>query len=117
MLRRAAPLLLAVLTLALAACGDDETGPSGTTVDVVFGADGMTVTPTAVPGGADVTLRVAAQDGRPHGVTLDGAPTPTRVVVKPGETKQTAAGELPDGTYRVAPDGATEPVTLTVGSP
>jgi hypothetical protein len=115
MTRRPTLVIFVLAALALPACGDDDTAPAGTTVDVVFGADGMTVTPTTVPSGADVTLAVASQDGRPHGVTLDGAPTPVRVVVKPGETQRTAAGELPDGTYRVAPDGATEPVPITVG--
>lgn len=115
MRQRHSVLLLLLAALALPACGSDDDGPAGTTVDVVFGADGMTVTPTTVDSGADVTLSVSSQDGRPHGVTLDGSPTPVRVVVIPGETKSAAAGELPDGTYRVAPDGATEPVPVTVG--
>lgn len=115
MRQRHVVVLLLLAALALPACGDDDTGTAGTTVDVVFGADGMTVSPTSVDSGTDVTLGVSSQDGRPHGVTLDGAPTPVRVVVLPGETKRTAAGELPDGTYRVAPDGATEPVPLVVG--
>ncbi|PTL58846.1 hypothetical protein C7Y72_03855 [Paraconexibacter algicola] len=114
-LQRLALLVLALPALAATGCGDDEPVPAGTTVDVVFAADGLQVTPTTVPSGEDVTLRVSAQDGRPHGVTLDGAPTTVRIVVKPGETRQTPAGELPDGTYRVAPDGATEPVPVTVG--
>jgi hypothetical protein len=118
MLRHPTLLLLTFVALALTACGGDDgddAAPPATEIQVVFGAEGMAVTPTTVPSGHEVSLSVSAQDGRPHGVTLVGAPTQTRVVVKPGETRKTPAGALPDGTYRVAPDGATEPVPVTVG--
>ncbi|WP_372789781.1 hypothetical protein [Paraconexibacter sp.] len=116
-------LSLSVIALALGACGDDAPATPDADASLVFSTSGLAVAEPAsaatsgtlrFPAGTDLTITVASQDGRPHGLTLEGAPRRARVVLRPGERKPLKLGVLAAGTYRLAPDGAGDPVPLVI---
>jgi len=101
-------------------CGDDEqptsSGAGEDSVVLTFTKDGLTAqTPLRIESGARIGLSIRSLDGRPHGLTVENAPRRPRVVVLPGKTNTIDLGVLPDGRYRLAPDGAQDPLTLVVG--
>lgn len=114
--RRRTALALGCLALLAGApgCGDD--GPAGPTeLPLRFDASGLVAdAPLRLRSGEEAVLEVTVEDGRPHGLTVEGAPRRLRLVVLPGETKALELGALPAGTYRVAPDGAQPPLPLVV---
>jgi hypothetical protein len=95
--------------------GDFRSGTS-TLLLVTFTRDGVTPDdPLRARSGATISLTVTSGDGRPHGLTVENAPRRPRAVVRPGGSTTIDLGVLPDGRYRLAPDGAEDPLTLVVG--
>jgi len=135
-MRRPSTVLLSVLVAAIlaAGCSDaatveepgsatashptgaagDFTPGSASLVLLSFGETGLEAGDLRVPAGSEVVLVVASKDGRPHGLTVEGLPGPPRAVVTPGATRELPLGVVKAGRYRLAPDGAAEPLILVV---
>ncbi len=114
--------------LLLTACGNDEqqTDTSGTRLPgggprpleaaYVFKDGALAPARVTIPATETVILVVSAADGRPHGLVVQVGEARTRIVLRPGETARRQLQGLRGGTtYRLVPDGASDPVELRVG--
>lgn len=90
-----------------------ERTPAGGRADLVFGPKGPEPRRVVLEAAPDLTLRLAARDGRPHGVriTVPGGP---RVIVPPAGQVEVRLGDVAPGRYEIVPSGAVDPIPLVI---